>query len=41
MNKPDLKLIEGGPPTNVEPPVPERHEQTEMPFAVVEGGDRC
>ena len=24
-------------PTNVEPPVPERHEQTEMPFAVVEG----
>jgi segregation and condensation protein A len=37
VNKADLKLIEGGPPTNGEPPVPERHEQTEMPFAVVEG----
>ncbi len=37
MNKPDLRLIEGGPPVTGEPPVPERHEQTEMPFAVVEG----
>lgn len=37
MNNPDLKLIEGGPPTHDEPSVPEPHEQTEMPFAVVEG----
>jgi len=39
MAKPDLKLIEGGlaqlPPA--EPHVPETHEQSEMPFAVVEG----
>ena len=37
MNKPDLKLIEGGPPPHDETAVPEPHEQTEMPFAVVEG----
>jgi segregation and condensation protein A len=37
MNKPDLKLIEGGLPSTGEVPVPEPHEQTEMPFAVVEG----
>mgnify|MGYP003499034039 CR=1 FL=1 len=39
MAKPDLKLIEGGlaqlPPA--EPHVPETHEQSEMPFAMVEG----
>jgi segregation and condensation protein A len=38
MTKPDLRLVEGGPP----PPPPEVHlpevaEQSEMPFAVVEG----
>jgi segregation and condensation protein A len=37
MIKPDLKLIEGGMSTTIEPSVPEPHEQTEMPFAVVEG----
>jgi segregation and condensation protein A len=38
MSKPDLRLVEGGPPPAVvEPAVVEVHEQTEMPFAVVEG----
>ncbi len=35
MSKPDLRLIEGGLPQAS--PVPENHEQGEMPFAVVEG----
>jgi len=38
MSKPDLRLVEGGPPPAVvEPVAVEFHEQTEMPFAVVEG----
>ena len=37
MTKPDLKLIEGGPPPATEAPGVELAEQTEMPFAVVEG----
>jgi segregation and condensation protein A len=37
MDKRDLKLIDGGPATGVEPLTVEPHEQTEMPFAVVEG----
>jgi segregation and condensation protein A len=38
MTKPELRLIEGGPPpASVEPVAAEVAEQTEMPFAVVEG----
>ena len=37
MSKPELRVIEGGPPPAVEPALPEPHEQAEMPFAVVEG----
>ncbi len=37
MTKPDLRLIEGGPPHATETPAVELAEQTEMPFAVVEG----
>jgi segregation and condensation protein A len=38
MTKPELRLIEGGPPPDsVEPVAAEVAEQTEMPFAVVEG----
>jgi segregation and condensation protein A len=38
MTKPDLKLIEGGPPpATLEAHLPEIPEQAEMPFAVVEG----
>ena len=38
MTKPDLKLIEGGPPpAPPEAHLPEIPEQAEMPFAVVEG----
>ena len=38
MTKPELRLIEGGPPPgSVEPVAAEVAEQTEMPFAVVEG----
>jgi segregation and condensation protein A len=38
MSKPELRVIEGGPPPPAtEPSAPEPHEQTEMPFAVVEG----
>jgi segregation and condensation protein A len=38
MTKPELRLIEGGPPpASAEPPPAEVAEQTEMPFAVVEG----
>jgi segregation and condensation protein A len=37
MSKPELRLIEGGPPPATDPLAPEPHEQTEMPFAVVEG----
>jgi segregation and condensation protein A len=37
MTRPDLRLIEGGPPAATETPVVELAEQTEMPFAVVEG----
>ena len=38
MTKPELRLIEGGPPPVSAEPVPaEVAEQTEMPFAVVEG----
>jgi segregation and condensation protein A len=37
MSKPDLRLIEGGPPAAVEAPTADLAEQTEMPFAVVEG----
>jgi segregation and condensation protein A len=37
MSKPDLRLIEGGPPPAPEAASPEVAEQTEMPFAVVEG----
>ena len=38
MSKPDLRLVEGGPPpVAAELPPVEVHEQTEMPFAVVEG----
>jgi len=38
MTKPELRLIEGGPPPVGAEPVPaEVAEQTEMPFAVVEG----
>ena len=38
MTKPELRLIEGGPPPVSAEPVPaELAEQTEMPFAVVEG----
>jgi segregation and condensation protein A len=37
MSKPDLRLVEGGAPPAVVAPVPEGHEQAEMPFAVVEG----
>jgi segregation and condensation protein A len=38
MTKPELRLIEGGPPAGSAEPVPaEVAEQTEMPFAVVEG----
>jgi segregation and condensation protein A len=37
MTKPDLRLIEGGPPPATEAPGVELAEQTEMPFAVVEG----
>jgi segregation and condensation protein A len=38
MSKPDLRLVEGGPPPAAPPaPAVETHEQTEMPFAVVEG----
>src|SRR5512143_219335 len=37
MTKPDLRLVEGGPPPAPEAHLPETHEQSEMPFAVVEG----
>jgi len=38
MTKPDLRLVEGGPPPPTpEAHLPETHEQAEMPFAVVEG----
>jgi len=37
MSKPDLRVIEGGPPVAAEPAPVEHAEQTEMPFAVVEG----
>src|SRR5512147_2339259 len=37
MTKPDLRLVEGGPPPAPEVHLPESHEQAEMPFAVVEG----
>ena len=37
MTKPDLRLVEGGPPPPAELHVPETPEQAEMPFAVVEG----
>jgi segregation and condensation protein A len=37
MSKPDLRLVEGGPPPVPEPPPHEVAEQAEMPFAVVEG----
>ena len=37
MTRPDLRLIEGGPPPVTETPGVELAEQTEMPFAVVEG----
>jgi segregation and condensation protein A len=38
MTKPELRLIEGGPPPDsVEPVAAEVAEQTEMPFAMVEG----
>jgi segregation and condensation protein A len=37
MNKPDLRLVEGGAPPAAATAVPETHEQAEMPFAVVEG----
>ena len=38
MTRPELRLIEGGPPPASAEPVPaEVAEQTEMPFAVVEG----
>ena len=37
MSKPDLRVIEGGPPVGTEAAPVERAEQTEMPFAVVEG----
>ena len=37
MTRPDLRVIEGGPPPATEPALPEPHEQAEMPFAVVEG----
>lgn len=38
MSKPDLRLVEGGPPPAApSAPAVETHEQTEMPFAVVEG----
>jgi segregation and condensation protein A len=37
MSKPDLRLIEGGSPPVVEAPTGDLAEQTEMPFAVVEG----
>jgi len=37
MSKPDLRVIEGGAPPAVEVPTPDLAEQTEMPFAVVEG----
>jgi segregation and condensation protein A len=37
MSKPDLRVIEGGAPSAVELPTADLAEQTEMPFAVVEG----
>jgi segregation and condensation protein A len=37
MSKPDLRVIEGGPPVAAEAAPIEHAEQTEMPFAVVEG----
>ena len=37
MSKPDLRVIEGGPPVATEAVPVERAEQAEMPFAVVEG----
>jgi segregation and condensation protein A len=37
MSKPDLRLIEGGPPPAAEAATADLAEQTEMPFAVVEG----
>src|SRR5512136_1177749 len=37
MSKPDLRLVESTPPPAAEAPVVEVHEQSEMPFAVVEG----
>jgi segregation and condensation protein A len=37
MTKPDLRVIDGGPPVAAEVATVERAEQTEMPFAVVEG----
>jgi segregation and condensation protein A len=37
MSKPDLRVIEGGPPAAAEAAPVEHAEQTEMPFAVVEG----
>jgi segregation and condensation protein A len=37
MSKPDLRVIEGGAPPAVEVPTADLAEQTEMPFAVVEG----
>jgi segregation and condensation protein A len=37
MSKPDLRVIEGGPPVAAEAVPVERAEQAEMPFAVVEG----
>ena len=37
MSKPDLRVIEGGAPPAVELATAELAEQTEMPFAVVEG----
>jgi segregation and condensation protein A len=37
MSKPDLRLVDTTPPPAPEPAPPEVHEQSEMPFAVVEG----
>src|SRR5512134_2765909 len=37
MSKPDLRVIEGGPPVAAEAAPVEHAEQAEMPFAVVEG----
>jgi len=37
VSKPELRVIDGGPPPAAEATPPEPHEQAEMPFAVVEG----